>query len=144
MFIFLMSAFLTIGSGESDSKGREKEPDAIIDIIAKNDSIAFVEHGKEPGKHVTVVVGQVVRWVNRDSRAHHVLSAASVGGKRLLDTKAIEPGEHKDVLVDIDMYKAAGGKPAGVATLNYGCDSGPYDTGKLELLSAAKRGRSIR
>jgi len=144
MCSLLIGTFLALGSGETCLLSREKEPDVIIDIVAKDGSTVFVEHDKEAGKPVTVVVGQVVRWVNRDSQAHRVLSATKVEGKHLLDTKLIESGEHKDVLLDIDVYKRAGGKPAGVVTIKYGCDSGPYDTGKLQLLSAAKRGRRLR
>ena len=123
-----------------DDQPARKEPDKIIEMTVKDGVLIFAERGKGPTQSVTVVVGQVVRWVNRDTEPHTLTSALRPGGKPLLDTGSIKPGEYKDVLFDIDLYRRAGGRTANVVTIKLRQDGRPDAALAIELLSAAKRG----
>lgn len=115
--------------------------DKTIDIKRDGDRIEFREHGSEK-EQTTIIVGQTIRWRNTDAKPHQLVSDIAVGGKPLLDTGVIGPGDDKDVLVDIDLYSSAGGQPANVITLKYHCLDEPDSHGELQILSAARRGSS--
>ena len=70
------------------------------------------------------------------------MSEAQVDGKPLFDTGIIRPGEHRDFLVDIELYTKAGGKPANVIRIKYRCTDHEECMGELQILSAARRGLS--
>jgi plastocyanin len=140
MFIVLTGTLFAAGlPGGFESKPAAKEPDKIIEIMVKDGAIVGGEAGKDRAKPVTVVVGQIVRWVNRDTKSHAVTSALKIDDKPLFEPGTIEPGKHKDLLFDIDIYRRAGGKTAGVVTLKFRCDGASKDAGEIQLLSAAKR-----
>jgi hypothetical protein len=112
-----------------------------IDIIRHNDTIEFRERGND-GYRTTIVVGQTIRWENKDTRPHRLVSALEFDGKPLIDTGIIRPGEHCDVLIDIDFYSKAGGKPANVISIMYRSTDDADSRGELQVLSAARRGTS--
>ncbi len=85
------------------------------------------------------MVGQTIRWENKDTDPHHLVSNQTVSDKPLFDTGVIDPGKHKDVLFDIDLYQRAGGKPANVVTVKYHSRARVDDFGELQFLSAARR-----
>jgi hypothetical protein len=131
--------------GVSDSPPKEtKMPDKIIQIERKDENLVFIERGEEKSKLATLVVGQSLRFSNLDTRAHTISATLMVEEKPLFRTGVIEPGEHKDILLDIHLYRRAGGKPASVVTIKYQCDEQPASLGELQLLSAAKRGLGRR
>jgi hypothetical protein len=114
-----------------------------VEIRRTDGKIEFREPGKEKPETTTIVVGQTIRWANRDSDAHRLVSDVNVEGKPLFDTGIIEPGGHKDVLIDIDLYTKAGGKPANVIKIRYHSSDQEDRTGELQILSAARRGLSL-
>src|SRR4029450_6946134 len=115
--------------------------DKTIDIIRHDDKIEFRERGNDE-RRTTIVVGQTIRWENKDARPHRLVSAVEIDGRPLFDTGVIRPGEHSDVLIDIDLYSKAGGKPANVISITYHSTDAAYARGELQVLSAARRGRS--
>lgn len=115
--------------------------DKTIDIRRREDKIEFREHGNEK-EQTTIIVGQTIRWRNTDAQPHQLVSDIAVGGRPVLDTGLIGPGDDKDVLVDIDLYSRAGGQPANVITLSYHSLDDADSHGELQILSAARRGRS--
>jgi hypothetical protein len=131
------------GQREEKEKGKTKEPDRTIEILREDGKIVFREKGKPRGKDkpkaVGVVVGETIRWVNRDTEPHTLKSVAKVDDKPLFDTQAIRPGEHKDVLFNIDMYRNVGGRPARYVTLKYRSGDKADQEGELTFLSAARR-----
>ena len=122
----------------------ERMPDRTVEITRKDGKLVFIEHGKEKAEAIPIVVGQTLRWKNRDSQPHELESIQTVSGKPLFHTGIIEPGKHKDILFDIDMYQHAGGKPANVVTVKYHSRTHVEDLGELNFLSAARRGRGFR
>jgi hypothetical protein len=124
------------------ARGEEKKPDRTIEILREDGKIVFREKDKprEKGKPkaVAVVVGETVRWVNRDTESHALTSVAKVDGKPVFDTEAIKPGAHKDVVFTIDMYRSVGGRPARFVTLKYRSDDKADREGELTFLSAAR------
>ena len=115
--------------------------DKTVDIRRIGDRIEFREHGDEV-RAITLVVGQTIRWKNKDAKPHRLVSDAHVDGAPLFDTGIIGPGEHKDFLVDIDLYSKAGGKPANVIRIKYHSTDHEECTGELQIVSAARRGFS--
>ena len=115
--------------------------DKTIDIRRSEDKIEFREHGNDE-RRTTIVVGQTIRWQNDDTKAHQLVSAVEVNGRPLFDTGIIRPGEHRDVLVDIELYSRAGGKPANVISIKYYSIDDADSRGELQILSAARRGRT--
>jgi hypothetical protein len=111
--------------------------DKTIDIRRRDDRVEFCEHGSEE-RRTTVVVGQTIRWQNNDARPHRLVSVAEIGGKPLFDTGVIGPGEHSDMLVDIELYSRAGGKPANLVSVDYYSTDDADARGELQILSAAR------
>jgi hypothetical protein len=124
------------------SQGGEKKPDRTIEILREDGKIVFREEGKprEKGKPraVGVVVGETIRWVNRDAEPHTLKSVAKADGRPVFDTKDIKPGEHKDVVFNIDMYRSLGGRPARFVTLKYRSGDAADKEGELTFMSAAR------
>ena len=115
--------------------------DKTIDIGRREDKVEFREYGNEEAS-TTIIVGQTIRWQNKDARPHQVVSNVEVNGRPLFDTGIIGPGEHRDVLVDIDLYSKAGGKPANVIRVKYHSTDDEDSSGELQIVSAARRRRS--
>jgi|SRR5262245_36102369 len=114
--------------------------DKTVDIRRHDDTIEFHEHGNE-AEVTTIIVGQTIRWENRDAKAHRLVSNVKVDGMPLFDTGIIGPGEHVDLMVDIELYTKAGGKAANVIRIKYHSTDDEGSTGELQILSAARRGR---
>jgi hypothetical protein len=121
------------------SQGAAQKADKTIEIIGKGIKPKFVERDKEKAEVVTLVVGQTVRWENKDNKGHRLVSDLKVDHKSLFDTGVIKPGEHKDLVINFDMYRSAGGKPANVIKLKYHSVDQESLTGELQVLSAARR-----
>jgi hypothetical protein len=117
----------------------EGSVDKTIDIIRHDDTIEFRERGTDE-RRTTIVVGQTIRWENKDATPHRLVSAVEIDGKPLLDTGIIPPGGHHDVLIDIDLYSKGGGKPANVISITYHDSDDGGSRGELQVLSAARRG----
>lgn len=115
------------------------KPDKVIETVVRDGKLTFTEKGKEKPVAITLVVGQTVRWVNCDTKPHQVLSVDEVDGKPLIDTGVIEPGKHRDVILDNDLYRRAKGKTAGMVTIKFRSKAQPTVLGELQLLSPAKR-----
>jgi plastocyanin len=125
--------------GMAAVSAQERKPDKVIEVAVKDGSLSFTEQGQAKSTAVTVVVGQMVRWVNRDAVPHRITSSALVDGKPILEVGAIKPGEHFDFQVTNNLYRLAGGKPAGSVTIIYHSRVAPKRPAELVLLSAAKR-----
>lgn len=110
-----------------------------IEIRRREGHIEFRERGSEE-QRTTVVVGQTIRWQNVDADPHQLVSDLEIDGRPLFDTGLIAPGEHTDLLVDIDLYSKAGGKPASVIIVKYHSTADSTSHGELQVLSAARRG----
>ena len=123
-------------SGDGD---KPKAPARTIEITRQAGKVVFTEQGKTEAKAVAVVVGQSVRWVNRDDQPRTIQSVVEVDGKRLFQTEVISPGAHKDILFNNDLYRAAGGRMAEYVSLKYRADDRSEETGELILLSPARR-----
>jgi hypothetical protein len=118
----------------------ERKPDKVIEITLHDGKPALTEKGQDKPGPVVAVVGQTVRWVNRDSRTHHFVSTAEFKGKPVIDTGEIEPGKHYDLILDNDLYRAAGGKTANVVMIKFRSrGKQPDPAGELQVLSPAKR-----
>src|SRR5262245_9770336 len=117
--------------------------DKTIDIVRHDDTIEFRERGSDDPR-TTIIVGQMIRWENTDARPHQLVSDVEVDGRPLFDTGLIRPGEHRDVLIDIDLYGKAGGKPASVISITYYSTEDTASRGELQVLSAARRGVSLQ
>ena len=139
----LMAALVltTITMPEQAAQKVERMPDKTVEITRKEGKLVFIEHGKEIARAIpiVVVVGQTIRWENKDTQPHALVSIQTAAGKPLFDTGVIPPGKCKDVLFDIDLYERAGGKPANVVTVKYHSRSQIEDVGELHFLSAAMR-----
>jgi hypothetical protein len=120
--------------------GEDKKPVKTIELIRKDGKVRFTEKGQARSKPVTVVVGETVRWVNRDDRPHTVRSVVEIDGKPLFRSEVIPPGESRDLLFDIDLYRKAGGRTANYVRLKYQSgDRAEDEPGELIFLSAARR-----
>ncbi len=119
--------------------GDDKKPDRTIEVTRKDGKIRFTEKGQSKSKPVQVVVGETVRWVNRDDQPHTLRSIVEVEGKPLFRTEVIRPGESKDMLFDIDLYRKAGGRTANFVRLKYHGDDRAEEPGELIFISAARR-----
>lgn len=117
----------------------DKEPDKTIEITRKDGKLVFTEKGKDKVQAVSIVVGETIRWVNRDELSHTLKSVAKVEGEPLFDTGAIRPGKSKDVRFDIDIYRNAGGRTANFVRLKYVGDDRADEAAELIFLSAARR-----
>ena len=124
-----------VGAQEADRK-----VDKTIELSRRAGKLVFIEAGKDEVAPVTIVVGQTVRWENKDREPHEVASTLTVAGKPLFSTGVIRPGDHSDVLFDIESYQRAGGRPANVVTVKYRSSHElAGEPGELRLLSAARR-----
>jgi plastocyanin len=141
MFKFLAAALALTALIPCGTAAQEGEQDVgkTVEITRKDGRLVFLERGKARPAAVTIVVGQTVRWVNKDTEPHHLVGTRRVQGKPLFETGTIPPGGHKDVVFDIDFYRSAGGKPANVVTVQYQCPAHPGEEGELSVLSAARR-----
>ena len=140
MYRALCSALIIAAVVTSAVSAQERgQVDKTIELTRIDGKLVFMERGKDKVAPITIVVGQRVRWENEDSEPHTVVSTLTVAGKPLFSTGAIKPGDHMDVLFDIDLYERAGGKPANVVTVKYRIHEQPGEPGELQLLSAARR-----
>ncbi|WP_035695958.1 cupredoxin domain-containing protein [Bradyrhizobium liaoningense] len=110
-----------------------------IELTIKDGKLMFIERGKDHAEPITIVVGEKIRFENKDKEPHTVVSTMVIEGKPLFSTGVIKPGEYLDLLFDIDLYQRAGGKPANVVTLKYRSDLQLGEDSEIRLLSAAKR-----
>jgi plastocyanin len=122
-----------------DAQQSKQNVEKTIELTRRDSKLTFVEPGKDYAEPITIVVGEKVRFVNRDTESHTVVSTVVVEGKPLFSTGVIKPGEYVDLLFDIDLYERAGGKPANVVTLKYRSDQQLGEDSEIRLLSAAKR-----
>ncbi|WP_165246766.1 cupredoxin domain-containing protein [Paludisphaera soli] len=126
--------------GEASEQGRAKEPDKVVEIVREKGSLAFRERGRKQVEPVTIVVGETIRWVNKDDRPHALRAVAAGPGKApAFEVKAIAPGASKDVLFDGKMYRSLGGLPAEDVTLKYRADGRAAPEGEIAFFSAARR-----
>jgi len=132
----IISAVIT---SEVSAQDRDQQVDKTIELTRRDDKLVFIERGKDKVEPITIVVGQRIRWENKDKEPHQLVSTLTVAGKPLFSTGIIKPGDRMDLLFDIDLYERAGGKPANVVTLKYRSDDQPGEPGELQLLSAARR-----
>ena len=136
----LILAILGVPSFAGQGDEKAKKPDRTIEILREDGKVVFREKGKpkEKGKPraVGVVVGETVRWVNRDTEPHRLKSVAKVDGEPLFATQAIQPGAHKDVVFNIKMYRGLGGRPAQYVTIKYRGDEHADHEGELTFMSA--------
>jgi plastocyanin len=94
----------------------------VINITPGGDKAQYIQEGETKQKPVTVVVGQNVRWVNKDQVSHTATSTMTVKSKALFETGYLDDGtSSKDILFDQALFQAAGGKPGGSVTLEYFC-----------------------
>jgi len=126
-------------TSEVSAQERDQQVDKTIELIRRDGKLEFVERGKDKVAPITITVGQRIRWENKDKEPHTVVSTLTVAGKPLFSTGVIKPGDHMDLLFDIDLYDRAGGKPANVVTVKYRSDEQLGEPGELQLLSAARR-----
>ncbi|MGY4197823.1 cupredoxin domain-containing protein [Bradyrhizobium sp. USDA 4520] len=110
----------------------------VIELTRKDGTLMFIERGKDHAEPITMVVGERLRFENKDKEPHTVGSTMIFEGRPLFSTGVIKPGEYQDLLFDIDLYEQAGGEPANVVTLKYRSDQLGEDS-EIRLLSAAKR-----
>jgi hypothetical protein len=118
---------------------RDHEVDKTIELTRRDGKLEFIERGKDKVAPITIVVGQRIRWENKDKEPHSLVSTLTIAGKPLFGTGIIKPGDHKDLLFDIDLYQRAGGRPANVVTVQYYSDEQSGEPGEIQLLSAARR-----
>jgi len=126
-------------TSEVIAQEHDREVDKTIELTRKDGKLEFIERGNDKVVPITIVVGQRIRWENKDNEPHTVVSTLTVAGKPLFSTGVINPGDHKDLLFDIDLYERAGGKPANVVTLKYHSPEQPGELSEIRLLSAARR-----
>jgi plastocyanin len=126
-------------TSEVSAQERDYKVDKTIELTRRDGKLVFIEGGKDEVAPVTVVVGQRIRWENKDKEPHTLVSTLTVSDKPLFSTGVIRPGDHTDVLFDIDLYDRAGGRPANVVTVKYRSQEQPGEPGELRLLSAARR-----
>lgn len=124
---------------DASTQERDYKLDKTIELTRRNGKLAFIESGRDEVAAVAIVVGQTIRWENKDNEPHQLVSTLTVMGKPLFSTGVIKPGDHSDVLFDIDLYELAGGRPANLVTLKYRSDEQSGEIGELQLLSAARR-----
>jgi hypothetical protein len=125
--------------GEEPRRGRAKEPDKVVEILREGGSLVFREQGREEVEPVAIVVGETIRWVNKDDRPHALRAVAGPGKAPAFVVKAIAPGASKDVLFDGKMYRSLGGLPAEDVTLKYRADGRAEPEGEIAFFSAARR-----
>jgi plastocyanin len=135
VLIIIAAAFTSELAGQE----RDHEVDKTIELTQRDGKLEFIERGKDQVAPITIVVGQRIRWENKDNEPHTVVSTMSIAGKPLFSTGIIKPGDHKEVLFDIDLYQRAGGRPANVVTVQYHSDERLGEPGEIRLLSAARR-----
>jgi hypothetical protein len=116
-----------------------EDPDKIVELTERGGKLVFLEKREEKAKAVTIVVGQTIRWKNLDHRPHRLVSVRKVDGKPIFDTGTIEPNAHKDLKVDIEIYRKAGGRPANYVVVKYHSLNRSDDVAELLILSAARR-----
>jgi plastocyanin len=142
MYRALCAAALVIAAlitSEVSAQEGDREVDKTIELTRRDGKLEFIERGKDNVAPITIVVGQRIRWENRDSEPHTLVSTLTIAGKPLFSTGVIKPGGHEDLLFDIDLYGRAGGKPANLVTVKYRSNEQPGEPGEIRLLSAARR-----
>jgi plastocyanin len=132
----VLAAVITSGV---DAQQSGYKVEKTIELTIKDGKLMFIERGKDHVEPITIVVGEKIRFENKDKEPHTVVSTMVIEGKPLFSTGVIKPGEYLDLLFDIDLYKRAGGKPANVVTLTYRSDQQLGEDSVIRLLSAAKR-----
>ena len=135
----LVSLALLPVQDQAPGGGKPREPAKTIEITRQAGKLVLTEKGKPEPKAVAVVVGQTVRWVNRDQHPWIIRSIVEVDGKPLFQTEIIPPGGQKDILFNNTIYRAAGGQTAESVRLKYQADDRGEETGELVLLSPARR-----
>lgn len=129
---------VTLASG-LDAQHNDSKVEKTIELTRRDGKLTFIEHGKDNAEPITIVVGETVRWENKDKQPHTVVSTLIVEGRPIFSIGVIKPGEYLDLLFDIDLYQRAGGRPANVVKLQYHSDEQGGEPAELRLLSAARR-----
>lgn len=134
--VVVIAAVITSGvvAQQSDDKVTK-----TIELTRRDGRLLFIERGKDFAEAITVVVGEKIRFENKDKEPHTVVSTEIVEGKPLFSSGVIRPDEYQDLLFDFDLYERAGGRPANVVTLKYHSEQQTGEDSEIRLLSAAKR-----
>lgn len=134
--VLVIAALVTSGvlAQPSDDKVAK-----TIELIRRDGKLLFIERGRDFAEPVTIVVGEKIRFENKDKEPHTVASTEIIEGKPLFSSGAIKPGEFLDLLFDFELYERAGGRPANVVTLKYHSEQQLGEDSEIRLLSAAKR-----
>jgi hypothetical protein len=123
----------------ADTSSGDRTPDLVVELIKKGETLEFIEHGQKSAKTVTAVVGQTLRIENQDTKAHTFVGDLGVPEKQVFKTMSIQPRGHEDILLDVELYRRAEGRPANLAKIKIRCDGQAAPATELQLLSAARR-----
>jgi plastocyanin len=134
--VLVVAALITSGVVAQQSDDHVAK---TIELIRTGDKLLFIERGKKFAEPITAVVGEKIRFENKDYEPHTVVSTETIDGRPLFSSGLIKPGEYQDLLFDFDLYERAGGRPASVATLKYRNEQQTGEDSEIRLLSAAKR-----
>jgi hypothetical protein len=77
----LVIAAVTTSGGAQE---RGYKVDKTIDLTRSDGKLVFIERGKDEVVPITIVVGQSIRWENKDKEPHALVSTLTVAGKPLL------------------------------------------------------------
>jgi plastocyanin len=132
---FFAVAITSAVNGQQSDYSMEK----AVALTSRGGKLVFVEKGRDQPEPVTIVVGQKVRFENKDNDPHTITSTPLIDGQPLFSTGVIQPGQFADVLFDIDLFARAGGKTGNVVTIRYRNEQQTAEESEIYLLSAAKR-----
>jgi plastocyanin len=116
-----------------------------IRISGPGANAEYILEGETEQSPVHVNVGQTVRWIN-DERPRHTATATGTNssGDRLFNTGTLREGEEADVLMDNELFLAAGGTTGGTVELDYICAFHPQTMqGTIALKDVASTGGGI-
>ena len=95
MYAALLRAALfvsTLAASELSAEEVDRRVDKIIEITRKDDKLVFIERGKDKLAPVTIVVGQKIRWENKDTRPHALVTPSRSKESRFLTPRSSSPG----------------------------------------------------
>src|SRR4051794_29528426 len=98
VFGSLLVGLSALAAANAEQKERKTDDVIVVNITGKGSNAKYIKEGDTKQQDVEVLVGQTVRWVNKDSstgKMQHTATsnAKKKDGNRVFQTKALEKGE---------------------------------------------------
>jgi plastocyanin len=138
--VVALASLMVVCSVQQDAGGAQAGKDVIVINIKGQNKDSYVKEGDTDTKDVTVMVGQKVKFVNKDDDMHTATcTVKDKDGKPIFDTGDLDEKQSKEIAFDAALFARANGKAGGKVELPYICEYHKKTMkSKIILVSPAK------